>query len=903
MAATIAVSEGLQLRAMPVKRTAKGPDAGGLVTLAKLASQSHGVAMDDRDAIIVQLQAQALRHQAVFNAVAQGVCYFDAEDRVVLSNRRFAEIYRLAPEQIRPGATLREIIELRIAAGTWATAADDYLSFCVSNHFSSDSIVWMTELPDGRLIQMRRQPMPGGGGVVTYDDITELKAARAAANERLSLQALIDRLPDNLWVKDVNSRFVIANQATATRIGVAGPADLVGKTDFELLPLELAEKFFADEQQIVRTGQPVIDQEEIAWGIKQAISTTKVPLRNDRNEIFGVAGVSRDITERKLAEALRDGQAQILELIATSAPLKDVLDRVILLVESQFKGIFGSVLLLDETGTRLRRGAAPNLPDAYSNAIDGLPISAKAGSSGTAAYRREAVIVADIMTDPLWEDYRGPAAEHRLCSCWSTPILSHQGAILGTFAAYAKEPREPSHAEMNLINVATRILGIAIERKLAEDRIQFMATHDALTGLPNRTLLTDRLSQAVLHAKRYDSWVTALFVDLDNFKFINDSLGHNAGDELLKTVARRMVSCIRATDTVVRIGGDEFVIVLFDQPKDVDVISETVRKIQSSIAEPVRLEGHDLSVTSSIGIANYPNDGVDTDALLANADAALYRAKDVGRDNFQFYTSELNARVHEKFLLREELRNAVARSELVLHYQPQVDLRTGRVFALEALVRWQHPKFGLVPPIKFIPMAEGSGLIVPIGNWVLREACRQNKAWQDAGLAPIVVSVNVSARQFREKNLVTQVASALKETGLEAKYLELEVTESLIMQDVELAVATMMELQGLGVHLSIDDFGTGYSSLCALKSFPVSRLKIDKSFIDGLLANENDKAVADAVISLGQKLNLRVIAEGVETEAQATFLRGLNCDEMQGYLFSKPLSVRGIEELLRAPAS
>jgi diguanylate cyclase (GGDEF)-like protein/PAS domain S-box-containing protein len=900
VAATIAEAEGLLVLAIPVKRAAKGSDADGLVTLAKLATESHDVIVDDRDAKIANLEAQAQRHQAVFNAVAQGVCYFDAEDRVILSNRRFAEIYRLAPEQIRPGATLREIVELRIAAGTWATGADDYLSFCVSNHFSNESIVWMAELPDGRLIQMRRQPMPGGGCVVTHEDITELKAARAAANERLSLQALIDRLPDNLWVKDVNSRFVIANQATATRIGVAGPADLVGKTDFELLPLELAEKFFADEQQIVRTGQPVIDQEEIAWGLKQAISTTKVPLRNERNEIFAVAGVSRDITERKLAEALHDGQAQILEMIAMSAPLKDVLDRVILLVESQFKGVIGSVLLLDETSNRLRRVAAPNLPEAYANAIDGLPISPKAGSSGTAAYRREAVVVADIMTDPLWEDYRGPAAEHGLRSCWSTPILSHQGAILGTFAAYAKEPREPTDAEMNLINVETRIAGIAIERKLAEDRIQFMATHDALTGLSNRTLLNDRLSQAVLYAQRYDRWVTVLFVDLDNFKTINDSLGHNAGDELLKTVANRMVSCIRATDTVVRIGGDEFVVVLFDQPKDVDVISETVRKIQSAIAEPICMEGSDLRVTSSVGIANYPNDGVDADTLLANSDAALYRAKDVGRDNFQFYTSGLNAKVHEKFLLQEDLRNAVARSELVLHYQPQVDLRTGRIFALEALVRWKHPKLGIVPPVKFIPMAEATGLIVPIGDWVLREACRQNKAWQDAGLPPIVVGVNVSARQFREKNLVARVASALKENGLEAKYLELEVTESLIMQDVDLAVATMKELQDLGVHLSIDDFGTGYSSLCALKSFPVSRLKIDKSFIDGLLANENDKAVADAVISLGQKLNLRVIAEGVETEAQAAFLRTINCDEMQGYLFSKPLPAKGIEEMLKA---
>ena len=888
------------MRAIPVERTAKASETDGLATLAKLATESRDVVMDDRDATIAQLLAQARRHEAVFNAVAQGICCYDPEDRVILSNRRFAEIYRLAPEQICPGATLREIVELRVAAGTCETAADDYLSFCVANHFTKEAIVWQTALSDGRLLQMRREPMPGGGCVVTYDDITELKAARAAANERLSLQALIDRLPDNLWVKDVNSRFVIANQVTATRMGIAGPAELAGKTDLELLSPEIARKFFADEQEIIRTGQPMIDKEEFVF--KTWISTTKVPLRNDRNEIFGVAGISRDITERKLADALREGQAQILEMIAMSAPLGDVLERLVLLIESQFKGILASVQLLDETGTRLRHGAAPSLPDSYNKAIDGASIGPNAGSCGTSAYRREPVFVADVMTDPRWEDYKDLAAEHGLRSCWSTPILSHKGKILGTFAIYASEVREPAEVEAGLaglIDVATRIAGIAIERKQAEDRIHFMANHDALTGLPNRALLNDRLSQAILYAQRYDRWVTALFVDLDNFKFINDSLGHNAGDELLKTVARRMVSCIRATDTVVRIGGDEFVIVLFDQPKDVDVISEIVRKIQSAIAEPVRLEGHDLSVTSSIGIANYPNDGVDTDALLANADAALYRAKDVGRDNFQFYTSELNAKVHEKFLLQEELRNAVARSELVLHYQPQVDLRTGRVFALEALVRWRHPKLGLVPPIKFIPMAEGSGLIVPIGNWVLREACRQNKAWQDAGLPPVVVGVNVSARQFREKTLVAQVASVLKESRLEAKYLELEVTESVIMQDVDLAVATMKELQGLGVHLSIDDFGTGYSSLCALKSFPVSRLKIDKSFIDGLLANENDKAVADAVISLGQKLDLRVIAEGVETEAQAAFLRTINCDEMQGYLFSKPLPAEGIEEMLR----
>jgi diguanylate cyclase (GGDEF)-like protein/PAS domain S-box-containing protein len=894
----LAKAEGLPLSANPDIRTATAPDANGLLTLAKLATGSFADVERALRAEIAQSQTQMLGYQRAFDAMTQGVCVFTEDDRVILSNRRFAEIYRLAPEQIRPGATLREIIELRIAAGTWATAADDYLSFCVSNHFGKEEIVWTTELRDGRLIQMRRQPMRGGGCVVTHEDITELKAARVAADERSSMQTLIDRLPDNLWVKDVNSRFVIANQATATRMGIAGPAELIGKSDLELLPLEFAQKFFADEQEIVRTGKPMIDREE--YFLKTWILTTKVPLRNERNEIFGMAGVSRDITERKLADALREGQAQILEMIATSAPLADVLAHLVLLMESQFKGIICAVLLLDEKTARLRYGAAPSLPAGYAKAVDGMSVGAKAGSSGAAAYRREAVVVADVMTDPLWENYRVPAAEHGIRSCWSTPILSHQSAVLGVFATYSKEARRPTDAEQRLIDVATRIAGIAIERKLAEDRIHFMANHDALTGLPNRALLNDRLSQAMLYAQRYDRWVTALFIDLDNFKFINDSLGHNAGDELLKTIAKRMVDCVRATDTVVRLGGDEFVVVLFDQPKDTDVISETVQKIRSAIAEPVRLEGHDLRVTSSLGVATYPNDGRDADTLLANADAAMYRAKDVGRDNFQFYTSELNTKVHERFLLQEELRSAVSRSEFVLHYQPQVDLRTGRVFAVEALVRWRHPKLGIVPPVKFIPMAEETGLIVSIGDWVLREACRQNKAWQDAGLPPMVVSVNVSARQFRERNLVGRVAGALEGSGLEPRYLELELTESLIMQDIDLAVSTMEELRALGIQLSIDDFGTGYSSLSALKTFPVSRLKIDRSFIDGLLADENDRAVAGAVISLGQTLKLRVIAEGVETEGQAALLRNINCDEMQGYLFSKPVPAQRIEDMLTA---
>ncbi len=446
--------------------------------------------------------------------------------------------------------------------------------------------------------------------------------------------------------------------------------------------------------------------------------------------------------------------------------------------------------------------------------------------------------------------------------------------------------------------MTTRIAGIAIERKQTEDHIHFMAHHDALTGLPNRTLLKDRLSQAVLRAQRYDHWVTVAFIDLDNFKLVNDSLGHSAGDELLKLLARRMIDCARATDTVVRLGGDEFVVLSVDQPKSADAVSVTLEKIRAAISETVHLHGYDLRLTCSIGIANYPNDGTDAETLLANADAAMYRAKEIGRDNFQFYTPELNTKIHERFLLQEELRTAVAAGEFALVYQPQVDMRTGQIFALEALIRWMHPTLGTISPAQFIPIAEQTGLILPIGAWVLREACRRNRAWQDAGLPPMNVCVNVSPRQFKDSILLHQVVAALQSSGLDARYLELELTESLIMQNVDQAVATMKVLQNLGVQLSIDDFGTGFSSLSALKAFPVARLKIDKSFIDDLSSSENDRAITSAVISLGRKLNLRVVAEGVETDEQVAFLSDNDCDEMQGYHFCRPIPAEDVEAFI-----
>jgi diguanylate cyclase (GGDEF)-like protein/PAS domain S-box-containing protein len=840
--------------------------------------------------------------QALIDWVPEYLWVKDAESRFVIANKALAsdcgrtntidmigltdfDIH--SPDAARAFHTIEEEI---LRSGRPMIDREE----CVVDASGAKKWLLSTKVP----LRNERNEIVGLVGVAR--DITELRATRGVANERLTLQALIDWLPDSLWVKDAKGRFVVSNKITATRMGVAGPADLIGKTDLELLSPELAHKFHVDERRIVRTGQPMMDMEEYARSTREWISTTKVPWRDDQDEIVGVIGISRDITERKRAEALRDGQAKILEMVAVSAPLDAVLEHLVRLVEAQLTGIFGSVLLLDDDGVHLRHGAAPSLATDYNKAIDGIRVGPKVGSCGAAVARREPVIVADIPHDPLCEDFRDLAAAHGYRSCWSTPILSHQGAVLGTLALYSTTVREPTKAETRLIDTATRIAGIAVERKQSEDRIQFLANHDALTGLPNRTLLMDRLSQAILNADRYDRWVTVAFIDLDNFKIVNDSLGHLAGDALLKLVATRMVDCIRATDTVARLGADEFVVLLLDQPKNVDMISEAIQKLRAAIGETIHIDEHDLKVTSSIGIANYPGDGAGADALIANADAAMYRAKEIGRDNFQFYTPELNTKIYEKFLLQEELRNAVAHSEFVLLYQPQVDLRTGRVFAVEALIRWNHPTRGTVPPVKFIPLAEETGLIVPIGDWVLHEACRQNKAWQDAGLPSINVCVNISARQFREKDLIFRVLGALRETGLEAKYLELELTESLIMQDVDLAVAAMKALQTLGVQLSIDDFGTGYSSLSALKTFPVARLKIDKSFISDLPVDENDTAVASAVISLGQKLHLRVIAEGVETDAQVAFLREHNCDEMQGNHFSRPIPATDIEKLFRA---
>ncbi len=437
--------------------------------------------------------------------------------------------------------------------------------------------------------------------------------------------------------------------------------------------------------------------------------------------------------------------------------------------------------------------------------------------------------------------------------------------------------------------------------KKSQEQLDHLAHHDALTDLPNRVLLSERLQQAIRRADRHISPLAVIFLDLDNFKHINDSLGHPAGDELLQQVATRIVQTVRQEDTVARIGGDEFV-VLLENVGGPDNVAVAVQKLMARFAEPFLLEEQEIRITASLGICVYPRDGNDPSTLLRNADAAMYRAKAEGRNTYQFYTEELTRNAFERVLLESNLRRALEREELYLLYQPQVDLHTGRVIGLEALIRWQHSELGLVSPAKFIPLAEDSGLIHPIGNWVLRTACLQGKEWLQRGIDFGRIAVNIAGPQIQRGGLPNDVRTVLAETDFPPDRLELEVTEGFIMQQAETAIDQLNELRQLGVALSIDDFGTGYSSLSYLKQLPVHKLKIDQSFVRGIPEDSDDMAISEAVIAMGRSLRLTVIAEGVETQEQADFLKEQGCEEAQGYLYSKPVNPEVLESLLSEQA-
>jgi diguanylate cyclase (GGDEF)-like protein/PAS domain S-box-containing protein len=436
------------------------------------------------------------------------------------------------------------------------------------------------------------------------------------------------------------------------------------------------------------------------------------------------------------------------------------------------------------------------------------------------------------------------------------------------------------------------------ERKRAEERIQYLATHDALTGLPNRLMFGQLINHAIQAARRYQRQLAVFFIDLDRFKAINDSLGHEAGDQLLQEIAKRFKKSLRAVDVVGRLGGDEF-IMLIEEMDELSQIENVAHKILSTAIQPIVLLGEECRVTASIGISIYPRDGEDEQALMKNADMAMYVAKEEGKNNYQFYSKDIQSKSNKRFSIETNLRRALERNELSLEYQAKVDFKTGAITGVEALLRWDNPYLGSVTPMQFIPVAEETGLIVPIGRWVMKTACAQNVAWQRQGLPPVCISINLSLRQLMDDNLLKDIKAALVDSGMAPNLLELEITESMVMQNPVRLIEVLTNIKKMGVRLAIDNFGTGYASLTQLRNFPIDTIKLDKSFIRNLPQDSKDKAITEAIIAMGKTLSLTVVTEGMETQAQKDFLQDHICDEMQGFYFSKPVAPDNFADLLR----
>jgi diguanylate cyclase (GGDEF)-like protein/PAS domain S-box-containing protein len=702
-----------------------------------------------------------------------------------------------------------------------------------------------------------------------------------------------DEIDHAVLVTEPTGRVVYANRTFHSMFGFRR-GDMQGRNAAELLA---AEGFDAGTMDRVRKelAQRRTFEEEVPVTTKAGdivwMSTVVKPLYDDAGALAHYLLVFSDINDSKQIQRL---QRDVLEAIAQDQPIRSVMDLICRRVEIMAPDVVCSILAVDDE-QRLRPLASPSLPPHYNTAVDGLSIGPRAGSCGTAAYRNEPVIVEDIETDPLWEDYKGLALPLGLLACWSTPITLRDGRVGGTFAFYYRQKRGPSVWHEYIVRACVNLCVVALERDEATARIGRLAYYDSLTGLPNRAKLREQMEAMFDHATSPGP-AALLFIDIDHFKDVNDTLGHSVGDSFLRELANRIVAEVWDVDIVCRHGGDEFVVVLdgADGPRAQRVAEALLRRI----AQPVRVEGVTLPASASIGIGLCPANGTDSATLLRNADTAMYRAKGEGRSTFRFFTAEMNRMAQDRLLLGALLRDAVADGQVHLAYQPQIDAMTGAVAGAEALARWTHPALGAVPPARFIPLAEDFGLIETIGESCLNEGCAQLRRWDEAGYDIPHVAVNISAIQFRNPDFPFIVASALAKSALTADRLTVEVTESVMMDGSPTALDNARRLREMGVKISMDDFGTGYSSLSNLAKLPVSELKIDRSFMADLEESEAVRAMVTAVIRIGETLKLRVVAEGVETVPQRRFLEALGCDVLQGFLFGEAMPPQMFEEWL-----
>ncbi|MEM9807411.1 MAG: EAL domain-containing protein [Cyanobacteria bacterium P01_D01_bin.56] len=616
--------------------------------------------------------------------------------------------------------------------------------------------------------------------------------------------------------------------------------------------------------------------------------------RDSDGKAVRLVGTHVDITARKKAEAFDEKHAEILEMIATGKTAPEIYTEIALLYEGRHPGLRCSMLELQDG--RLMHGGAPSLPKEYCDAVHGLKNGPEVGSCGTSTYTGKRVLVENIETDPKWANIKHIALPHGMRCCWSEPIKDSSGLVLGAFGMYYNHPALPNEEESNDLKSAARLAGIVMERDHAQKRIRELAYFDDLTGLASRAHFYQTLEISIQNSARNTSRLGLLYIDLDDFKSVNDSLGHDAGDLLLQEIAKRLQQITRGIDFVARLSGDEFCILINNI--DDESTAHVAQCCLKEISKPVELVTRRVTPACSIGIAHYPDDGQDLSTLLKAADTSLYAAKEHGKNQYAFYKPELTEKAEYRFRVEQSLREAIENQELSLVYQPQIQIHTGNVIGVEALSRWHHPRLGQVPPTEFIATAERIGMIKPLTEWVLMTACNQAVAWKRLGLSAIRMAVNISPTHFLDKDFVALVKHVLNETGMVPSELELEVTESVVQTDQQ-NLSIFQELKELGVLLAIDDFGTGYSSFASLKHLTVDCLKIDKYFIHDMLADYKSKRLIGSMIEMCQNLDHEIVAEGVETSAQCHTLQQFGCETAQGYLFSKPVSADEVSTLLR----
>lgn len=616
--------------------------------------------------------------------------------------------------------------------------------------------------------------------------------------------------------------------------------------------------------------------------------------RDSDGQAIRLVGTHVDITARKKAEAFDSKHAEILEMIATGKPASEIYTEIALLYEGRHPGLRCSMLELQDG--HLMHGGAPSLPKEYCDAVHGLKNGPDVGSCGTSTYTGKRVLVENIETDPKWAKIKHVALPHGMRCCWSEPIKDSSGLVLGAFGMYYNYPALPNEEESNDLKAAARLAGIVMERDHAQKRIRELAYNDELTGIASRAHFYQTLEAAIKRSDRNASRLGLLYIDLDNFKGVNDSLGHDAGDRLLQEIAKRLQQVTRTIDFVARLSGDEFCILVNDVDDDY-AAAHVAQRCLEVLSQPIQLSTRRVSPACSIGIAHYPDDGKDLASFIKAADVSLYEAKDRGKNQYAFYNPTLTEQTEYRFRLEQSLREAVEQQQLSLVYQPQVQIHTGKIIGVEALCRWNHERLGQVAPTEFIATAERIGMIRPLTEWVLQTACNQAVRWKKAGLPTVRIAVNISPIHFLDQDFVSLIKRVLNETGMVPSELELEVTEG-VVQTHQQNLGTFQALKELGVLLAIDDFGTGYSSFASLKHLTVDCLKIDKFFVDDVVSDRKSELLIGSMIEMCQNLEHQIIVEGVETAEQCHILQRIGCEMAQGYLFSKPVSADEISALL-----